>query len=94
VGTKPPAAGRGRPKGAKNKASAEIKDLARRLLNDKSYRERFATRLNEGELPPAVECMLYHYAYGKPAEQYELPEGADGVVAGPYMFIVRKRDAA
>ena len=50
-------------------------------------------RANAGELPPAIEAMLWHYAYGKPKEQVEHVSWGSGrhaqdarphiVVAGP-----------
>ena len=45
-----------------------MKAMAQRLLKDKEYRKQFKARLERGDLPPAVETMLYHYAYGKPAD--------------------------
>ena len=62
----------GRPKGVPNKATSEMKALAQRLLKDRTYRANFRKRLQDGELPPAVESMLYHYAFGKPADTLKL----------------------
>lgn len=62
------AAGPGRPKGSLNKTTREIKDAARALLEGPEYVRNRLKRLEEGKLPPAVECLLYHYAYGKPRE--------------------------
>jgi hypothetical protein len=62
----------GRPKGVPNKATQEIKALAQRLLKDREYRKLFRARLRDGELSPGVEAMLYHYAFGKPADTLKL----------------------
>jgi hypothetical protein len=61
----------GRPKGVPNIASREIKDVARRLLEDEAYQARLVTRLRAGKAPP-VEVLLFHYAFGKPVERHEV----------------------
>jgi hypothetical protein len=61
----------GRPKGATNVASREIKDVARRILEDAAYQARLVTRLRAGKAPH-VEILLHHYAYGKPLERHEV----------------------
>jgi hypothetical protein len=65
----------GRPKGTLNKASIEVKELARSLLSDPGYVANLKARLIAGECPPPVETMLWHYAYGKPKESVELTTG-------------------
>ena len=67
---KPPAAGKGRPKGAVNKATREIKDISQGLLSDPVYVESLRRRLTSGKAPH-METLLHHYAYGKPKEQHE-----------------------
>ena len=64
--------GGGRAKGVPNKASREIKQMARELLENPDYLAMFQRRLNSGKLPPAVWTSLYHYGYGKPVETYKL----------------------
>jgi hypothetical protein len=54
-----------------NIASREIKDVARRLLEDEAYQARLVTRLRAGKAPP-VEVLLFHYAFGKPVERHEV----------------------
>jgi hypothetical protein len=61
----------GRPKGATNVASREIKDVARRILEDAAYQARLVTRLRAGRAPH-VEVLLFHYAFGKPVERHEV----------------------
>lgn len=57
----------GRPKGVKNKATREIQEAARGLLEDPAYVEALKLRLKRGTAG-AVETLLYHYAYGKPKD--------------------------
>lgn len=63
-------AGPGRPKGALNKATREIKDIAAGLLSDPAYVESLRRRLTSGKAPH-METLLHHYAYGKPKESVE-----------------------
>jgi len=71
-----PANRTGRPKGSPNKATADIKAIATRLVNDPGYVASLEVRLKRGTAG-AVEPLLFHYAYGKPKEVRELT-GADG----------------
>jgi hypothetical protein len=66
----------GRVKGVPNKATADVKALCRGLLGDAAYQATFKARFLEGRLPPAVECLVWHYAYGKPTEHHE--HGGEG----------------
>lgn len=72
----PPNAGKGRPKGALNKATREIRDVARRLVEDETYVASLQVRLPEGKAPH-METLLFHYAYGKPKETVDIPQLAD-----------------
>lgn len=60
----------GRPKGALNKATVEIRETARRLLSDPEYQRLLVERLRTGAAP-TIEALLYHYAHGKPKETIE-----------------------
>jgi hypothetical protein len=64
--------GPGRRKGTPNKATVEVKEACRLLVDDPMYVTGLRKRLLAGKLPPAVECMLWHYAKGKPKEQAEI----------------------
>lgn len=86
---KPPAAGKGRPKGSKNKKTAEVRLLALRMVSDPAYLASLTDRLNAGKAPH-MEPVMWHYAYGKPKESVEVT-GADG---GPVQVIFRLRDGA
>ena len=52
------------------------------LLHDARYRAGLEERLHGGKVAPAVECMLWHYAYGKPKETVQLqnPDGSSVVI--------------
>jgi hypothetical protein len=67
----------GRAKGTPNKATVEVKEAARLLVDDPEYRKTLKERLLAGTAGPGVETMLWHYAYGKPKESVELT-GKDG----------------
>lgn len=60
----------GRKAGTPNKATREIQEAARGLLEDPAYVSSLRDRLIVGTAG-AVESLLYHYAYGKPKETVE-----------------------
>ena len=51
--------------------SAEAKAVCAAIVDDPAYRKKLIARAKAGELAPAIEAMLWHYAYGKPKEQVE-----------------------
>lgn len=59
-----------------NKATVEAKKICTRLVSDTGYQKKLRTRLIAGDLAPAVECMLWYYAVGKPKETLEVDAGA------------------
>ena len=61
----------GRQHGSLNKATVEAREACAALVDDPEYRRRLGERLRGGELPPAVECVLWHYAKGKPKDEVE-----------------------
>ncbi len=61
----------GRVKGQVNKTTRDVRELAQSFLANPKYRANLRARLEDGTVPPAVEAMLWHYAYGKPAERLE-----------------------
>jgi len=65
----------GRPKGALNKATRDIRAFARAMLEDPAYIESLRKRMARGTAGQ-VENLIYHYAYGKPRETLELTTGA------------------
>lgn len=69
---KPPAAGKGRPKGALNKNTVEVQTFAREFLSDPKGVQSYRQQYQDGKLPPAVWQLLMHYAYGKPKDTLEV----------------------
>ena len=65
------APGPGRKKGVPNKATAEVRAACVAIVDDPQYRTKLLARARAGTLAPAVECMLWHYAKGKPKDQVE-----------------------
>jgi hypothetical protein len=63
--------GPGRPKGSPNKATVAVREAAKMLVEDDVYRAKLQKRLREGRIAPAMESLLWFYAYGKPKEQVE-----------------------
>lgn len=61
----------GRAKGTRNKNTVDVQAVCRAMVDDLVYRKKLKVRLLAGELPPAVETMLWHYAHGKPKETVE-----------------------
>jgi len=59
----------GRRPGSVNKATTEAKAACAALVDDPDYRRLPGERLRAGTLSPAVECMLWHYAKGKPKDE-------------------------
>lgn len=67
----------GRIKGTPNKSTGLIAEKCRALLEDPGYQDYFTHRLKQGALPPVLEALMWHYAYGKPKELHE-HSGPDG----------------
>jgi len=77
----------GRPPGVLNKVTVAVREVAQGLVDDPVYRASLQERLNAGQLAPAVETMLWHYAHGKPKETVELM-GKDGAPFGGPQIIL------
>lgn len=67
----------GRPKGRKNEATLAVEEACKGIVENPDYRRNLRERADTGALAPAVETMIWHYAYGKPKERVELT-GEDG----------------
>jgi hypothetical protein len=59
----------GRPKGSPNRATVEAKQVCAELIDDPEYRSKLKKRLLAGTLPPVLECLIWHYAKGKPKDE-------------------------
>jgi hypothetical protein len=70
-------AGKGRPPGALNKTTREIREAARTLLDRPEYRASLQQRLDAGQAPH-METLLHHYAFGKPKEQMDVDARLSG----------------
>jgi hypothetical protein len=57
----------GRPKGATNKVTTEIKELATKLFTPK-YWQTLKEKLEAGTLHPSIEAKMLAYAYGEPKQ--------------------------
>jgi len=68
----------GRRKGTPNKVTAEAKAVCAAILDDPTYRTNLTARARAGTLAPAVEAMLWHYAFGKPRESLDVTVGPAG----------------
>jgi hypothetical protein len=69
----------GRKAGTPNKVTTELGEACRQLVENHEYRTYFEHRLKVGQLPPALEAMVWHYAYGKPLERQELSAAKGGL---------------
>jgi hypothetical protein len=73
-----------RPKGSLNRTTVEARELAQRFIEDVDYQACLRKRLIAGKAPH-IETLLFHYAYGKPAEHHEIRDyakAAEGVRMG------------
>lgn len=50
------------------------KTLAKGILESNEYKRSLERRITTDTLPPAVECKLYDYAYGKPVDKVEIKD--------------------
>ena len=76
----------GRPKGAPNKVTAEAKAACDELVDDLTHRAALRKRLIAGKLAPAVECMLWWYAKGKPTDRLDLGAGPESRRVDPRLL--------
>lgn len=63
-----------------NRATLEAKAFCLRLVSDREYQKNLRIRWRAGDLPPQVETMIWHYAYGQPKNRIELTGPNDAPV--------------
>lgn len=63
-----------------------VQDFCRGVLRSRDYRRSLLQRVRLGELPSAIEALLYHYAEGKPVDRVE-HTGKDG---NPISLAIRR----
>ena len=61
----------GRPKGALNKTTTAIREMARAFVENPAGLEQLRQQYEAGTLNPAVLSKFMDYAYGKPKETIE-----------------------
>jgi hypothetical protein len=77
----------GRKPGTPNKNTTDVGAIARALVDDADYRVLFKARLHAGTIPPGVEQMLWHYAYGKPPDSLTLRGDEDRPVVVKFIGV-------
>lgn len=55
----------------------EAKLFALQIVRDPEYRSGLLRAARARKLPPAIETMLWHYAYGKPVEKIDIGLSTD-----------------
>jgi hypothetical protein len=63
---------KGRPRGARNRATLSAKVFAESVLHDPAVQARILDDARRGRLAPQVLTLLMAYAWGKPKEHIEL----------------------
>lgn len=71
----------GRPFGSRNRIKLEGRLAAGKLLESPEYQESLIRRIKADTLPPAIEVMLWHYRYSKPAEVVEVEVSEKGALS-------------
>lgn len=64
--------GPGRPKGSVNRATLYIQKFCRGILESPEYIASVKARIVAHTLPPQIEALYHHYAYGKPKDTVEI----------------------
>ena len=62
----------GRPRGARNKVTLQIREAAARLFDDPVYWRKLRSDLRKRKLHPQMEVTLLAYAYGRPVPRWTL----------------------
>jgi hypothetical protein len=65
-------------KGIPNKATRQAREFAQMIISSPAYQSSLVARIRSGTLPPAIEQMLWHYAFGKPKEHITIEDLRSG----------------
>lgn len=83
--------------GVTNFTRGQAQQFARELVTSQVYKDTLQERIKTKTLAPAIEQMLWYYAYGKPIEQVELTvqQGVEDLTQLPLDELTRRaRDLA
>lgn len=80
--------GPGRPKGARNKATRDIKAWCQALFERPAFQKNVKKAWDDLTLDPSYRALLTHYAYGKPAQSVILDASFD-----PAKYLARPDEA-
>ena len=61
--------GSGRKRGTLNKVTLEVRETMRAITDDPEYQKKLGERVKSGKAAPAIEALVWYYAYGKPSDQ-------------------------
>ena len=86
---------KGRPTGAKNRATSEIQDLARQYT-PAALKElvRLSTKAESEQARVAACREILDRAYGKPAQAHTGPDGEPLTIPGAISFVFRQQEGA
>jgi hypothetical protein len=76
----------GRPPGSLSRRTIEVREFARRFIEDSEYQTSLRRRMIAGKAPQ-MEMLLFSYAYGKPVERHEVSAYADRDHSGRKLII-------
>lgn len=55
----------------------EAQSFCKTILTSDTYRNQLKEKAEKGNLHPSIEAMLWHYAFGKPAEEVNVNVSED-----------------
>lgn len=71
----------------------ELSKFCRGLLESQDYRDVLEKSLKDRTLPPALEQMIWHYAYGKPVENVNVAVTTEDLSSVPTEELVQRYQA-